>query len=196
MSKGGDKGDKALIKACLNNSRKAQEQLYRKYAKPMFHICLSYCANRDTAKDVLQEAFIKVFRKLRDFDSGNSFEGWLKRIVINTAIDHLRQSKRWMFIEHREYIDEPVDSGGRGYPATGSYDPDQEPVFPPDSKKVMRMIGNLPAGARTVFNLFALDELSHKEIASRLNISEGTSKSQYNRARSLLKQWLKEGGGS
>src|SRR3546814_14705033 len=83
MNKGGNANtDRELIEDCLRNSRKAQELLYRKYAKTMFHVCLSYCTDRDQSKDILQEAFIKAFRNLRTFRSGNSFEGWLRRIVI------------------------------------------------------------------------------------------------------------------
>lgn len=181
MNKVGDGNimDRELITACLRNSRKAQEQLYRKYAKTMFHICLSYCADRDQAKDILQEAFIKAFRKLGTFNSSNSFEGWLRRIVVNTALDHIRKSQKWSFIT----IDEQ---------AVDLEDTPETPAFQYSTRKVLRMIGELPPGARAVFNLYALDELSHKEIASRLNISEGTSKSQYNRARNLLKKWLQK----
>ncbi|QEC54144.1 RNA polymerase sigma factor [Anseongella ginsenosidimutans] len=171
--------DRELIAACLSNSRKAQEQLYRKYAKTMFHVCLSYCADRDQAKDILQEAFIKAFRKLDTFATANSFEGWLRRIVVNTALDHLRKSKKWSFITIEEQVAEPEDTA-------------DVPAFPYSTGKVLRLIGELPPGARAVFNLYALDELSHKEIAGRLKISEGTSKSQYNRARALLRRWLKE----
>lgn len=171
--------DQELIDACLHNSRKAQEQLYRKYAKTMFHVCLSYCADRDQSKDILQEAFIKVFKNLRTFTTGNSFEGWLRRIVVNTALDHLRKSKKWSFITTDEHTADPEDTT-------------EGPAFPYSTQKVLQLIADLPPGARAVFNLYALDELSHKEIASRLNISEGTSKSQYKRARTLLKQWLRE----
>lgn len=171
--------DQELIDACLRNSRKAQEQLYRRYAKTMFHVCLSYCADRDQSKDILQEAFIKVFKNLRTFTTGNSFEGWLRRIVVNTALDHLRKSKKWSFITTDEHTADPEDTI-------------EGPAFPYSTQKVLQLIADLPPGARAVFNLYALDELSHKEIATRLNISEGTSKSQYNRARTLLKRWLKE----
>lgn len=176
---GGEITDRELITACLQHSRKAQEQLYRKYAKTMFHVCLSYCADRDQAKDLLQEAFIKAFRKLETFNVTNSFEGWLRRIVVNTTLDHLRKSKKWSFITIEEHAVDPEDSA-------------EVPAFPYNTQSVLRLIAELPPGARAVFNLYALDELSHKEIATRLNISEGTSKSQYSRARTLLKQWLKE----
>src|SRR5690606_19484611 len=151
---------------------------YRKYARVMFHVCLSYCADRDQAKDILQEAFIKAFRNLGTFKTGNSLEGWLRRIVVNTAIDQLRKSRKWSFITSTGQLDDPEDM-------------EELPVFPYSTDQVLGLIRELPPGARTVFNLFALDDLSHKEIASRLNISEGTSKSQYKRARDLLQQWLK-----
>lgn len=176
---GSNLSDQELIAACLQNSRKAQEQLYRKYAKTIFHICLAYCPDRDQAKDILQDAFVKAFRNLDKFTIGNSFEGWLRRIAVNTALDHLRRSKRWSFITIDLATHETAEEA-------------EEPVFPYNSREVLRLIGKLPPGARTIFNLYALDDLSHKEIASRLNISEGTSKSQYNRARVLLKQWIKK----
>src|SRR3546814_14220952 len=103
---------------------------------------------------------------LRTFRSGNSFEGWLRRIVINTALDYLRKSKKWSFIVTQET-------------AADTEDTDDPPAFPYQTNQVLRLVGELPPGARAVFNLYALDELSHKEIASRLNISEGTSKSHY-----------------
>lgn len=176
---GSNISDQELITACLRNSRQAQEQLYRKYAKTIFHVCLTYCPDRDEAKDILQDAFIKAFRNLGKFTIGNSFEGWLRRIAVNTALDHLRKSKKWSFIAIDPAVHEPEDAA-------------EVPAFPYNSREVLRLIGELPPGARTVFNLYALDELSHKEIASRLNISEGTSKSQYNRARTLLKRWIKK----
>lgn len=185
MNNGTNSGtdDQELISACLRNSRKAQEQLYRKYARIMLHVCLTYCADRDQAKDILQEAFIKAFRNLGSFKPGNSLEGWLRRIVVNTAIDQLRKSRKWSFITSTGHLDDPEDM-------------EELPVFPYSTDQVLGLVRELPPGARTVFNLFALDDLSHKEIASRLNISEGTSKSQYKRARDLLQQWLKERRGS
>ena len=171
--------DIELLEGCLKNDRRVQKQLYQKYFKVMFQICLSYSGDRAEAKDILQEAFIKVFTNLEKFNPSNSLEGWIRRIVTNTAIDFFRKRKRLVFLE--EFPDE-TDEEERG---TFSF---QELT----SDVILYYIKKLPEGARVVFNLFAVDGLKHKEIAEKLSITEGTSKSQYKRARNLLKKWLYE----
>ncbi|MCA1746779.1 MAG: RNA polymerase sigma factor [Bacteroidales bacterium] len=171
--------DKILVEGCLQNDRKLQKQLYQKYFKSMFQICLSYSGNRTEAKDIMQEAFIKVFTSLEKFSGKGSLEGWIRRIVTNTAIDYFRQRKRLIFRD--EFPDEPVEE------ERGSY------TFQDlTNEVVLHYVNQLPDGARVVFNLFAVEGLQHKEIAKKLKISEGTSKSQYKRARNLLKKWLYE----
>ena len=171
--------DKILVEGCLQNDRKLQKQLYQKYFKGMFQICLSYSGNRTEAKDIMQEAFIKVFTGLEKFSGKGSLEGWIRRIVTNTAIDYFRQRKRLVFRE--EFPDEPEEE------ERGSY------TFQDLTEEVvLHYVNQLPDGARVVFNLFAVEGLQHKEIAKKLKISEGTSKSQYKRARNLLKKWLYE----
>lgn len=171
--------DKILVEGCLQNDRKLQKQLYQKYFKSMFQICLSYSGNRTEAKDIMQEAFIKVFTGLDKFNGKGSLEGWIRRIVTNTAIDYFRQRKRLVFRE--EFPDEPEEE------ERGSY------TFQDlTNEVVLHYVNQLPDGARVVFNLFAVEGLQHKEIAKKLSISEGTSKSQYKRARNLLKKWLYE----
>lgn len=167
-----------LIKACLANNRQAQEILYRRHASKMFHICLSYTADRDAAKDILQESFIKVFKSIHEFNPDKSLEGWIRRIVTNTAIDYYRREKRLRYFE--DINDESNES--ISVPAN------QHKKLNTDS--VLQQIKRLPEGARLVFHMFAVEGYSHKEIAGKLNISEGTSKSQFNRARSLLQEWL------
>lgn len=171
------KEDLVLLKGCLENDRRLQKQLYQKYFKAMFQICLSYSGDRAEAKDILQDAFIKVFTSLESFNSKNSLEGWIRRIVTNTAIDYFRKRERLVFLD--EFPDEP-DEEERG---TFSF---QELT----NEVILYHIKKLPDGARVVFNLFAVEGLQHKEIAERLGITEGTSKSQYKRARNLLKKWL------
>ncbi len=168
-----------LLRGCLENDRRSQKQLYKKYFKTMFQICLSYSGDKVEAKDILQEAFIKVFTNLENFNDKNSLEGWIRRIVTNTAIDYFRKRKRLVFID--EFPDE-TDEEERG-------------VFSfPDLTNdiILYYIKQLPDGARVVFNLYAVEGLSHKEIGEKLSITEGTSKSQYKRARNLLKNWLNE----
>jgi len=168
-----------LLRGCLENDRRAQKQLYRIYFKAMFQICLSYSGDRVEAKDILQEAFIKVFTNLENFNTKNSLEGWIRRIVTNTAIDYFRKRKRLVFQD--EFPDEP-DEEERG---SFTFQDLTDDI-------VLHYIKQLPDGSRVVFNLFAVEGLPHKKIAEKLNITEGTSKSQYKRARNLLKNWLNE----
>lgn len=171
--------DLKLLSGCLENDRRSQKQLYRKYFKAMFQICLSYSGDRVEAKDILQEAFIKVFINLENFNSKNSLEGWIRRIVTNTAIDYFRRRERLVFKD--EFPDEPDDEERGSF----SFQDLTDDI-------VVYYIKQLPDGARVVFNLFAVEGLSHKEISEKLGITEGTSKSQYKRARNLLKNWLNE----
>ena len=168
-----------LLRGCLENDRRSQKQLYKIYFKTMFHICLSYSGDRVEAKDILQEAFIKVFINLENFNSKNSLEGWIRRIVTNTAIDYFKKRKRLVFQD--EFPHEPSEEERGSFTFSDLTD-----------DIVLRYIKQLPDGARVVFNLFAVEGLPHKEIAEKLNITEGTSKSQYKRARNLLKNWLNE----
>lgn len=174
------KEDNFLLTGCLKKERKAQELLYKKYSRTMFHICLSYSGDRDDAKDILQEAFVKVFTNLGKYNSKGALEGWIRRIVTNTAIDFFRRKKRLQFLN--EFNEEPEEEEEQSFFANA--------IFTTDL--ILNYIKQLPDGARVVFNLFAVEGLTHKEIASRLEISEGTSKSQYNRARTLLKRWISE----
>ncbi|MBP7036697.1 MAG: RNA polymerase sigma factor [Bacteroidales bacterium] len=145
----------------------------------MYQICISYSGDRVEAKDILQDAFVKVFTSLEKFDAKGSLEGWVRRIVTNTAIDHLRKKRRVVFTDG--FTEEPEDEE-----RSSSFFRELS------TDTILRFIRQLPDGARIVFNLFAVDDLSHKEIAEKLQISVGTSKSQYNRARNLLKKWLCE----
>ncbi|MDY0343257.1 MAG: RNA polymerase sigma factor [Lentimicrobium sp.] len=179
MASGSREEELMLLKGCLKNDRRLQKQLYEKYFKTMFQICLSYSGDRAEAKDILQDAFIKVFTGLEKFNEKNSLEGWIRRIVTNTAIDYFRKRKRLVFMD--EFPDEP-DEEERG---TFS-------LLDLTNDVILHYIKKLPDGARVVFNLFAVEGLKHKEIAEKLSITEGTSKSQYKRARNLLQKWLYE----
>lgn len=162
-----------ILKGCINNSRFFQEVLYRKYAKKMYGICLSYAGERELAQDILQESFIKIFKNIREFKSEGSIEGWIRRIVYNTAIDHLRQKSRL-----QKYISENDEIIQETEEATG--------LENLQTQDILEQVAKLPDGARIVFNLFVLEGYTHKEIAQKLEITEGTSKSQFNRARKLL----------
>ena len=177
MTKSFDLSEQELIRGCLNNDRKAQEQLYRKFADDMFVVCLAYESDLDEAKDILQNGFIKVFRSLDQYDNLGSLKGWIRRIMVNTAIDHYRRKKKKDdFVDIEIIVDE-----SQGYDVTESKE---------NVKEILTLVERLPDRARLIFNLFALEGYSHKEIATQLNIAEGTSKSMYSRAKMLLQQWL------
>jgi len=170
--------EEEILKGCKKNKREYQEILYRKYATKMYGICLSYAGERDLAQDMLQDAFIKVFGKIKDYKPTGSLEGWIRRIVSNTAIDHLRKLQRnrnFIPKEEAEFEESDCNSGFEKL----------------KTQDLLNQVKLLPEGARLVFNLYAIEGFTHKEIATKLEISEGTSKSQFNRARNLLIKWLK-----
>ncbi len=169
--------DDDLIRGCGENNRKIQEMLYRRYAKAMYNLCLIYESDRDNAKDILQEAFIKIFRNINNFDGKGSLQGWMKRIVTNTAIDHYRKNYNEAQFIPFENIIHPF-----------SNEVSVSTVL--NTKDIISQVNRLPNGARMIFQLFAIEGYSHKEISKLLNISIGTSKSQINRAKQLLQQWI------
>ncbi len=167
--------DSEIISGCIKRDKKFQELLYRKYARLMYGICLSYAGERSLAQDILQESFIKVFKKIKDFNKQGSLEGWVRRIVTNTAIDHYRQTtagRKYIYYEEAE----------------SDQDVDEKILDRINFDQILGLIKKLPEGARAIFNLYALEGYTHKEISLKLNISEGTSKSQFNRARMLLQK--------
>ncbi len=169
----------SIIAACLKEKRDAQHLLYEHYAGLMLGICLRYTGCRADAEDVLQESFVKIFQNIKSFRQEGSFEGWMKKIMVNTALNFLRKKKREHFVEltpqHINNLDENQD-----------FDSELDP------QQMMRIIQNLPIGCRTVFNMFAFEDYSHKEIAEKLGFTEGTSKSQLSRARKLLTEAVAE----
>lgn len=169
--------DDELLMGCLRKERKSQELLYRKYAKKMYAICQGYVRDKSAAKDILQDGFVKVFMKIQTFNPNNSLEGWIRRVITNTAIDYFRQNRKLdSFIELEEQHNEEA-----------SDDAVNKLI---DVEEILYYLDKLPEGARVIFNLYAIEGYTHKEIADRLQISEGTSKSQFSRARSLLKSYL------
>ncbi len=165
--------EKQLVNACLKGDSKAQKQLYERFAPKMFGVCLRYAKDDDTAQDYLQEGFIRVFNNLDKFRFEGSFEGWIRRIVVNTALEKLRKM---------DVIKNSVEVEKALFKAN-----DVEQVMDQiNAGELLQLIQTLPTGFRTVFNLYAIEGYTHQEIGNMLNISEGTSKSQYSRAR----QWL------
>ncbi len=172
--------DKVLLKGCKKGKKRAQEALYAKYSKSMYAVALRYAKVTQEAEDILQESFVKIFNNIRNFRGDSSLPFWIKRIVVNTALNHQR-SKLFLYpmvdvvnIENRLV---------------------SEDVFSQYShQELIKMIMTLPDGCRVIFNMYAIEGYKHHEIAKRLNISEGTSKSQYSRARKILIKSLESKG--
>lgn len=167
-----------IIEACLSQDRAAQKQLYELYSGKLFVVALRYMKSREAAQDVLQDSFVKVFKYLDSFRFDCPLEMWLRRIVINTALKALKKNSRWESSLEGDYmISEDLHYDNGGFKKL-SYD------------QLLDMIGQLPEGSRAIFNLYAIEGYKHHEIAKKLKISEGTSKSQYSRAKVLLQEKL------
>ena len=168
----------SLIKACSNGDSKAFRKIYEIHSGTMYSICLRYMNNEDEAKDALQEGFIKVFKNISKFKFTGSFEGWMKRIFVNSSIELIRKRKMHLDVSELNSNELPLTAKIE----TGSM----------DAEKMMTLVQQLPEGYRTVFNMFIVDGNSHKEISDYLEISESTSKTQLFKARKQLQEWLKD----
>ena len=166
--------EKEIIKGCCEGDRKAQQQLYDSYSKKFFAIALRYIKDRELAEDVTIEGFMVIFEKIKQFENKGSFEGWMKRIIVTQALLTLRKNKKLNLEVHLEVHQEFLEV---------HYELNHL-----ETNDLVAMIQELPTGYRTVFNLYVVEGYSHAEISELLGISEGTSKSQLNRGRNLLKQ--------
>ena len=167
-----------LIDACKKQNRAAQEAVYRTMAGKMYALCCRYVKDRMEAEDVLVTSFTKIFERIHQFKGEGSFEGWVRRIVVNEALSYLRRNKSLyleMDIEH-----------ANGEPDTSTL------TQPLEAEDLLKLVADLPVGYRMVFNLYAIDGYSHKDIAEQLGITENTSKSQLSRARACLQARLEE----
>jgi len=152
-----------------------QEELYNRFAPKMYAVCLRYANNSDDAQDLLQEGFIKVYKNIHRFRAEGSFEGWIRRVFINSSIEHLRKkSAKLMTVREKE--EGTIE------------DTDITALDTMAEKDIIKLIQELSPGYRTVFNLYVIEGFAHKEIAEQLGISEGTSKSQLARAKSILQK--------
>jgi RNA polymerase sigma factor (sigma-70 family) len=166
-----------IVHDCKLGDRSAQHQLYESYSRAMYNICLRMLGNSFDAEDVLQNSFVDVFTKIDSFRSESTLGAWIKRIVINNCINHLKR-KRIYFEEISERHDEAADNPGMDTLDDRSL----------DVRRIKRAMAELPDGYRVVFSLYLLEGYDHKEIAEILNISESTSKSQYSRAKSKIRE--------
>ncbi|NOJ75431.1 RNA polymerase sigma factor [Empedobacter stercoris] len=165
-----------LIKQCQEQNRKAQEEIYLEFSPVLFSICLRYAESYEDAQDIFQEGFIHIFNKVNQFKFEGSFEGWMKRIMVNLNLEKLKKKNTLPFEDYEKLI------------ITQDDDEDIEDNF--DYQQLLEVVHNLPPQYRQVFNLYVFEEFTHQEIAEMLNISVGNSKSNLSRARNLLKQKL------
>jgi RNA polymerase sigma-70 factor (ECF subfamily) len=166
-----------LVRECLKGKPAAQRELYHQFAENMLGICYRYTKSLTDAEDVMQEGFIKVFKNLHQFKFEGELGGWIRRIMVNTAINYLKKNSR--------YQSELAFTDAGLHPVT-----DDNPEFHMNAKELAELIRQLPTGYQTIFNLHAVEGFSHVEIGKMLGINEGTSRSQYARARGLLINWI------
>lgn len=171
--------ERELIEACIKGRQKAQEQLYKRFASKMFGLCLRYSSNTMEAEDTLHEGFMKVFLNLEKFQFRGSLEGWIKRIMMNTALRKFREDK------YRRHFTESVDAVSDVIEDSREYGFQNLTV-----EETMKMVQQLAPGYKVVFNMYAIEGYSHREIGEMLNISENTSKSQLSRARAILQKMI------
>jgi RNA polymerase sigma factor (sigma-70 family) len=169
-----------MIKGCLMGLSSSQKKLYDHFSSEMFKICLMYARDYDQASDMLQEGFLKVFQNLHQYESHGRLGGWIRRVIVNTCIDHYRSDK-WE--KNRQGLDE---HGGQELEIADSFDPGK--IYERDD--FLRIIKGLPEGYSLILNLYFLEDMRHAEIAEKLDISVGTSKSQLFKAKRYLKKLL------
>ena len=174
--------DLQIIEGCAKHDRKSQQMLYDKYSRFLLGICLRYAEDKAEAEDILQDSFLKIFFNIKDFSGTGSFAGWLRKVAVNTAITHYHKNLKHRYhIEIEEYVS--VETG------TSSF---EESFY--SSEELYMVMNELPTGYRMVFNLYAIEGYKHKEIAEMLGIDTNTSKSQYSRAKAVLRGKLEKLG--
>ena len=166
-----------LITGCIEGNRRMQEILYSRFSAKMYGVCLRYASNAAEAEDILQEGFIKIFKKIDTFRSEGSFEGWVRRIFVNTAIEHFRRRKYLTPVTEKE--ENTIE---------GKYISVLDELAEQD---ILNLVQELSPGYRTIFNMYVVEGYTHKEIGDILGISEGTSKSQLSRAKVILQDMVR-----
>jgi RNA polymerase sigma-70 factor (ECF subfamily) len=171
--------DTTLVIECVKGNIRAQRELFDKYAQKMLGVCMRYTKNTEQAEDILQDGFIKVFNKLKDFKNEGSLEGWVRRVMVNTALDQIRKNGKLLGDINIDDVGYKIENNAFTL----------EKMMAED---LMKLVQSMPEGYKVVFNMFAIEGYSHGEIAKTLGISENTSKSQYSRARNYLKERLEK----
>jgi RNA polymerase sigma factor (sigma-70 family) len=167
-----------IIEGCILGNPRMQRMLYEKFSPKMYALCIRYAGNTDDAQDILQDGFVKVYSNIGKYKGTGSFEGWIRRIIVNTAIEHFRKKNMLYAIDEKTEI-QLADENSNVFNQL-------------EAKELLEIIKSMPAGYRTVFNLYAVEGYTHKEIATMMNLTEGTSKSQYARAKSWLQERIKK----
>jgi RNA polymerase sigma-70 factor (ECF subfamily) len=167
-----------IIDGCIRHNRKAQQALWKQYSGYLLGVCMRYATDRPEAEDMLQEAFLKIYFNLEEYTGTGSLRGWLRKVAVNTAITYYHRNLRY---KHHVDIDEYVstETGNEGF---------EEDFL--NAEDLYRVLGELPPGYRMVFNLYTIDGYKHHEIAEMLGIDVNTSKSQYSRAKAVLRKKL------
>lgn len=168
-----------LVKECLKQKPAAQQQLYEHFAPIMLGVCYRYTKSINDAEDILQEGFVKVYQHLSKYNASGELGAWIRRIMVNTALNYLKRNKRYR--SEMVFADMPLHAVS-----------DDNPNVKLDTKELSELIRQLPTGFQTIFNLYAIEGYTHVEIGEILGISDGTSKSQYARARYLLIEWIEK----
>ena len=163
-----------LISLAIDNNRSAQKKIYTQFSSKMLSVCRQYIKDLHFAEDLMITAFMKVFINLKNFEQKGSFEGWIRRIMVNECISYLRVQKKISFLEEEYYTEESVNNIDINL----------------NVEAIQLLIDNLPDGCKMVFNLYAIEGFKHREIAELLGINEGTSKSQLSHARRMLQEQL------
>jgi len=170
--------ERQIIDGCCRKDRTAQKALFDRYVSVLLGVCIRYSNRRDEAEDILQEGFVKIFTNIREYAGTGSFINWMKKIMINTSITHYHRNLKHSWHKDIDQVQE-TDIEGSGF---------EEAEF--TKEELLNIIQDLPDGYRIVFNLYAIEGFKHKEIASMLDIDVNTSKSQYSRAKSLIRRKL------
>jgi RNA polymerase sigma factor (sigma-70 family) len=171
--------DTSLVIECVKGDSRAQRMLFERFSKKMLGVCMRYAKSTEQAEDVLQDGFIKVFSKLNDFKHDGSLEGWIRRIMVNTSLDQIRKENKLLGNISLDNVDYKLQNNAFVLENLAA-------------KDLMKMVQSMPVGYKVVFNMFAIEGYSHKEISDHLGISENTSKSQYSRARAYLRERLEK----
>ena len=173
------KDEQQILLGCLRNDRKAQRALYEEYKVQMFRLCLRYARGRQEAEDLLQDGFIQVFTDLHQYKFNGALGGWIRRVIVNVALQHIRRNKKMSNMVELETV-------------ADDYQTDEDVFSNMGVKALTKMIQKLPPGYRAVFNMYVVEGYSHKEIAAQMGFTVGSSKSQLSKAKAMLRKMLEK----